>query len=128
VITVGPQEQVETRTLRLQLTVFGWRILGERAAHEGVSVGRVLADACEYLLDLGDERAFLRRPPRFKSREVAAHDFAVPLPPAAWERLEEEAEQSGVALEALIEHAHIVYQEHLDRAGERAGRGEEDGD
>jgi hypothetical protein len=125
VIAVCPQEQVETRTLRLQLTVFGWRILGERAAHEGVSVGRVLADACEYLIDLDDERGFLRRPPRFKSREVAAHDFAVPLRPEVWERLEEEAERCGVALEALIEHAHIVYQEHLDRAGRVADGGGE---
>jgi hypothetical protein len=125
---VCPQEQVETRTLRLQLTVFGWRILGERAAHEEVSVGRVLADACEYLIGLDDERAFLRQPPRFKAREVAAHDFAVPLAPAAWERLEEEAERYGIALEAMVEHAHIVYQEHLDRAGERGGRGREDGD
>jgi hypothetical protein len=131
VIAVGPQEEVETRTLQLRLTVFGWRILGERAARDGVTVGHVLAEASEYFIGMGDGRALLRRPPRFKSRDVAAHQFAVPLAPSAWERLEEEADRYEVPLEALIEHAHIVYQEHLDRRGERAiggGRGAEDDD
>jgi predicted DNA-binding ribbon-helix-helix protein len=98
------------RRLTLSFEEFGWEALVTQAEKEHETLDQLLANACAYFeSELGSGRRATRLP-RFKPRaRGTAREISIELGDLSWERLAGVAEDEGVALENVIEHAAFVY-------------------
>jgi predicted DNA-binding ribbon-helix-helix protein len=98
------------RRLKLSFEEFGWEALVTQAEREHETLDQLLAYACAYLeSELGSGR-YATRLPRFKPRARGTiREISIELGNDSWERLERMADDEGVALENVIEHAAFVY-------------------
>jgi hypothetical protein len=109
-------DDVEKRSVSLELGEFGYDALEEQVRSFGISLGDfVRAAGRYYLADLGSKRA-ATRVPRFRERPGLERVLSVDLEleESAWRALEGEASRQDVSVERLLEHAVFYLLADLD--------------
>jgi len=108
------------RTLNLGFDDFGWESLDARAAAERTSIdGLISRAAAHYASELMRRRPATRLP-RHLGRAAAGHRarvaaVTVGLPASEWNRLRVQAARQREPIEALLEHASLLYLADADR-------------
>jgi hypothetical protein len=130
----GAQGARTTRRVSLGFDEFGWKSLEAQAARDGEKLDEWLALAAAYFdAELGESRAAAFAP-RFKPEgQGTSREISLELTDACWKRLESEAEERGVVLDRLLEHAALFFLADVDsgrvanhvlaRARESRGKG-----
>jgi hypothetical protein len=129
----GAQRPRTTRRVSLGFDEFGWESLEAQAARDGQKLDEWLALAAAYFdAELGESRAAAFAP-RFKPEgQGTSREISLELTDACWKRLESEAEERGVTLDRLLEHAALFFLADVDSgrvadhvlARAKRGRGE----
>jgi hypothetical protein len=107
----------------LRFDDFGWEALSAHADEEGWELEELVAIACAYLaraLDVNG-RIELTAPGWKPPERGEVRELAIEIDDAQWNALHREADRQGVAIEALVVHAALLYLADVDagRATER---------
>jgi len=103
------------RLVSIRFTDFGWQAVEAAAGAADGSPEDVIADACGHLLVESERGRLAARMPRMPVPPSGeARTVELNLPPRIWDSLEHEAENQGVELPRLIEHAVLLHLSDLD--------------
>jgi hypothetical protein len=106
----GAEAERGTRSVTLRFDRFGWESLELQAERDRESLDEWLALAAAYLdAELGSGRAAAVAPGFRPEESRAPREISLELTEGCWKRLESEAEERGVALDALLEHAALLF-------------------
>jgi hypothetical protein len=109
--------------IALRFDDFGWDALSEHADEEGWELGELVAIACAYYARSLDAngRIELAAPDWKPPERGEVREIAVEVDDAQWGALHRESDRQGVAIEALVAHASLLYLADVDagRATER---------